>query len=248
MKDGVFSFAFGIIALRAKLSVGVSLVVLSALLLASCTGKLSNQANPTAAPAAQPDRTQEEAPATPSSGWDLAPQIDSGGQVTIEVAPLALGEDVWEFKVALNTHSVDLGFDLTEVSTLRCDRGQEFEAAAWDGSGPGGHHRSGVLRFAALDHPTSTVEVVIRDVAKVPERVFRWDVPGEAGLPADTNVTQSSTPMPPSTSAGGMAKVTLSDREFDLGNVVMRKGIVRQTMEITNEGNDVLRIEGVYPT
>jgi hypothetical protein len=248
MKDGVFSFATDLLALRAKLSMGATLVVVSVLLLAGCTGKLPNQADSTAAPAAQLDQIREEAPATPSSGWDLAPQSDSGGRVTIEVAPLALSEDVWEFKVALNTHSVDLSFDLTEVSRLRCDRGQEFEAVAWDGSGPGGHHRSGVLQFAALDHPTSALEIVIRDVAKVPERVFRWDVPGEAGSPPDTQVTQSATPQPPSTAADGPARVTLSDREFHFGDVVMSQGAVWQTMDITNDGADVLRIEGVDPT
>jgi len=31
-----------------------------------------------------------------------------------------------------------------------------------------------VLRFTSLDHQSSFVELVIRDVANVPERVFRW--------------------------------------------------------------------------
>jgi hypothetical protein len=227
---------------------GSVLIVLAVLLLASCTGYVKEQTSPTAAPAVKPGQDTGERQKPPSSDWGLSPQSDNAGQVTIEVTPLTLSDDVWEFNVALNTHSVDLGFDLTEVGALRCDQGQEFEATAWDGSGPGGHHRSGVLKFAALDHPTSFVEVVIRDVAKVPERVFRWDVPGEVQSPADGNVTQSSTPQPPSAAADGPARVALSDQEFHFGDVVMSRGAVEQTIDITNTGVDVLRIEGVEPT
>jgi hypothetical protein len=227
---------------------GSILIVVAVLLLASCAGEGKEGTSPATVCAVQRDQATAEEEAPPSSGWDLSPQTDDGGRVTVEVTPLTLSDDVWEFSVALNTHSVDLSFDPTEVSALRCDQGREFQAVAWNGSGPGGHHRSGVLQFDALDHPTSFIEIVVRDVAKVPERVFRWDVPGEAGSPADTNVTQSSTPQSPSPAAEGLAKVTLSNQEFRFGDVVMRKGIVRQTMDITNDGNDVLRIEGVYPT
>jgi hypothetical protein len=227
---------------------GAILVVAAVLLLSGCAAKAEERTTPAAAPEAGTAQDDEKTQSSSSPGWDLSTQRDDAGRVEIDVTPLALNGNTWEFEVALNTHSVDLGFDLTEVGALRCDQGQEFEAVAWEGSGPGGHHRSGVLKFAAPDHPTSYVEVVIRGVAKVPERVFRWDTPGEAESPADNSVTQPFTPQSPSAAADGPARVSLSAQEFHFGDVEMSRGSVWQTLDITNTGGDVLRIEGVDPT
>ena len=103
-------------------------------------------------------------------------QSNSENAVEVEVTPLNLpqGGDSVDFEVAFNTHSVDLDFDPTAISVIRDDAGREYPALAWEGAGPGGHHRSGVLRFKVPDYPTDFVEVVIHDVAGVPERVFLW--------------------------------------------------------------------------
>jgi hypothetical protein len=76
----------------------------------------------------------------------------------------------------MSTHSVDLGEDMAVVSTLRDDQGREYRPVSWNGDGPGGHHRSGVLEFPALEGSPKSVTLVIRDIAKVPERVFGWDL------------------------------------------------------------------------
>ena len=248
MKKSWVSTASTLITLKTRLLMGSILVVVAALLLTGCAAQFEEQTTPAAARKVGPTQDDGKAQSSSSSGPDLSTQQNNAGRVEIDVTPLALDGDIWEFEVALNTHSVDLGFDLTEMGVLRCDRGQEFEAVAWDGSGPGGHHRSGVLKFAAPDHPTSFVEVVIRDVAKVPERIFKWDVPGEAESPADDNVTQSSTPQSPSIAADGPARVTLSEQEFHFGDVDMSRGAVLRTIDITNTGVDTLRIEKVEPT
>ena len=224
------------------LSMGLGLIVAALLVLSGCARSGAEQTIPTTVPDATP--TQEGSASEPSASSELSTQQSDAGRVTIDVTPLTLSGVTWEFEVALNTHSVDLGFDLTKVGALRCDRGQEFEAIAWDGSGPGGHHRSGVLKFAAPDHPISYVEVVIRDVAKVSERTFKWEVPGEAGPSMDGDVTQSA----PSAGPDGVPQVTLSDTAFHFGNVPMSRGAVEQAIEITNTGGDVLRIESVEPT
>jgi hypothetical protein len=78
--------------------------------------------------------------------------------------------------VSMNTHSVDLSADLTVVSTLMDAQGKEYRPVSWEGDGPGGHHRSGVLEFPALEGTAKSVTLVIRDIAKVPERVFQWDL------------------------------------------------------------------------
>ncbi len=108
----------------------------------------------------------------------FATQSNNEKAVAIDVTPLNLasGGDAWDFEVAFNTHSVDLSFDPAAISVLRDNLGNEYPAIVWEGSGPGGHHRSGVLRFNAPEQTTGFVELVIHDVAGVPERVFHWDL------------------------------------------------------------------------
>ncbi len=86
------------------------------------------------------------------------------------------------FSVAMNTHAVDLdSYDLKQLATLRIDGGREVQPTSWEAP-KGGHHRSGTLTFPATDTDgrpliasgTRTIELVIRDVAGVPERVFAW--------------------------------------------------------------------------
>lgn len=125
----------------------------------------------------------EEAPSAPI----FETQTSNAGQVVVDVTPLNLGTaaETWEFEVALNTHSVNLDYDLMAVAVLRDDRGNEYLPISWNGSPPGGHHRRGVLSFAALPEPGAFVEVVIREVAGVPERVFHWELSASGEAPAD---------------------------------------------------------------
>lgn len=124
--------------------------------------------------AAQPEMAQTQSGASPL----FVTQSNDEQSVTIEVTPLNLpdGGSTLDFEVAFNTHSVDLSFDPAAISVLRDDAGREYPAIAWEGAAPGGHHRSGVLRFKVPDLTTDFVELTIRDVAGVPERVFRWSL------------------------------------------------------------------------
>lgn len=108
-------------------------------------------------------------------------QVSAGGQVTIEVTWRGRGAGL-VFEVAMDTHSVDLdGYDLAKLAVLRTDKGQEVRPSGWDAPA-GGHHRRGRLIFpdkapdgsAVMGPDTAWIELVIRDVAGVPERVFRW--------------------------------------------------------------------------
>ncbi|MBI2457474.1 MAG: hypothetical protein HYV46_15215 [candidate division NC10 bacterium] len=38
----------------------------------------------------------------------------------------------------------------------------------------GGHHRQAVLRFGKVDPQAKSIELIVKDVAGVKERVFRW--------------------------------------------------------------------------
>lgn len=208
---------------RATFYLVLVVAVLAVLLLASCAGQQSDGETRPSVSTAQPNPSTTETGQPSTSGWDLSSRRNDAGRVVIDVQPLKLNDDqeTWEFAVALNTHSVDLAFDMTEVSVLRCDQDQEYTPTVWEGPGPGGHHRSGVLKFAALDHSTSFVEIIIRDVAEVPERVFRWDLPTRAESSQGGSTAQSS-----STAEDGPAHLALSAEEFNFGDVPMSMGVV----------------------
>lgn len=79
-----------------------------------------------------------------------------------------------KFQIRMNTHSVNLGFDMTALSTLKDDEGREYRLVSWEGSPPGGHHRSGILEFPALEGNPNVVTLVIKNISDVPERIFEW--------------------------------------------------------------------------
>ena len=103
-------------------------------------------------------------------------QTDEQGQVSVKVTPQVLANSTqWKFDVVFDTHSVDLNQDLVQIAVLVDDRGSEYKPTVWEGPGPGGHHREGVLVFEAISPVPSSIEVKIKDVGGVPERSFKWN-------------------------------------------------------------------------
>lgn len=107
-------------------------------------------------------------------------QSNTGGRVTIDVEWMGTENGLLTFAVAMNTHSVDLdSYDLGELAVLRDDTGREYPPVSWD-SAPGGHHRQGTLIFSIPDSliqgETKYLELFIRDVAMVNERVLKWEL------------------------------------------------------------------------
>ena len=98
-------------------------------------------------------------------------------QVRVDVRPVQLspGKPA-KFEIRMNTHSGDLSQDLIAVCTLTDSSGREYRPINWDGSPPGGHHRSGVLEFSDLGEEAKSITLVIREVANVPERIFNWPI------------------------------------------------------------------------
>lgn len=115
--------------------------------------------------------------ATVSVAADFGTMVSNAGGVRVDVLPvqLAAGQTA-RFVVRLNTHSVNLDYDLTEVAVLRDNQGREYTPTQWDGDPPGGHHRRGVLVFPKLTAPLSSVTLTIRDVARVGARDFTWQL------------------------------------------------------------------------
>ena len=98
-------------------------------------------------------------------------------RVRVDVKPVQLvpGQPA-RFEVRMNTHSEALGEDMVAVSTLKDNKGREYQATAWQGSAPGGHHRKGVLEFQDLRDNTASIILTIKGIANVPERIFEWTV------------------------------------------------------------------------
>lgn len=104
-------------------------------------------------------------------------QENEGGNVKIIVTPktLAVGEKP-SFKIVFETHSVDLAFDVAQISSLVDEKGKVYNKSIWEGSEPGGHHREGTLTFNSVLSETKFVELIIKDVAGVSERKLKWDL------------------------------------------------------------------------
>lgn len=118
---------------------------------------------------------------SPTGNAGPATQTSEGGEVTVKAT--WLGPEAGPvFTITLDTHSVDLnGVDLRQLATLRTNHGEALQPLSWDAP-KSEHHREGKLSFsptasdgtAVIGPETGPVELVIRDVAGVSERVFRW--------------------------------------------------------------------------
>jgi hypothetical protein len=106
-----------------------------------------------------------------------ATQSVSGGGVTAKVAYLnPKSGDEPRFQVVLDTHSVNLGgYDLKTITVLRDDAGRAYLANGAENKGSG-HHIESVLTFPKPGPEAKRLELVIKDVAGVKERTFRWNL------------------------------------------------------------------------
>ena len=164
---------------------------LGVLLLSSCAGSGETGAVPTTtaptavlramSPTAVPTAATANTPMTKPTGSDWAaamqPQTVEAANVTVRVTPVALKPgEAPVFALAMDTHSVDLVGDMLKMVVLRDDSGNEYAPTAWDGAGPGGHHREGKIKFAPLTTTPKSLTLVVKNLAGVPERAFKWNV------------------------------------------------------------------------
>ncbi len=112
---------------------------------------------------------------TPTPQGGFAPLTNSEGAVNISVAPKnGLDSGAWKFEITLDTHSVEITEDLSKVSVLVDDSGQEYKPIAWEGDPPGGHHRAVILTFNPLIPKPESIKLKIFEVGGVAERIFAW--------------------------------------------------------------------------
>jgi hypothetical protein len=90
-----------------------------------------------------------------------------------------------DFAIELNSHSVEIDFDLPETARLLVGT-DEMTPIAWETASPPGHHVTGVLRFvradedeqAVLDEATE-ISLVIGGLPGDEEWAFTWPVNGQ---------------------------------------------------------------------
>jgi hypothetical protein len=152
------------------------LLLIAVSLLAACddTSRTSNSDSAT------PVVTENETTLEPDGSTGFPTRNDEQGSVTFAVAPLNLdapGETI-DFEVTMDTHSVELSWDLAAQSTLTTDAGRQVVGTSWPGGS--GHHVVGTLSFPAqtadgdpLLAGANTVTLTIRD-AGAAARTFEW--------------------------------------------------------------------------
>ncbi len=152
----------------------VGLLASVALLVVACSGPSASAANQ---PAAQNNAQPATSGDAGSGAATFQTQTVEGGSVSVAVTPIALklGAPL-EFDIAMNTHSVDLSNDMLTAVVLRDDAGKEYAPTGWDGPSSGGHHRSGKIKFAALTTNTKSISLIVKNIAGVPERTFKWNL------------------------------------------------------------------------
>ena len=108
--------------------------------------------------------------------WET--KTDEQEPVLIKVTPTQLEKDAkeWKFNITFTTHSVELDLDPTQIAVLVNDKGASFKPTGWEGPGPGGHHREGILIFNPIQPIPQYIKLIIRDVGGIPQRSLRWDL------------------------------------------------------------------------
>ena len=124
-----------------------------------------------------PNRQAPAAPVTEqvAAGSSLMTKTDEQASVTVVITPVDLSptSKEWKFDIGMNTHTVPLDQDMTKVGTLVDENGKEYKPLRWEGALPGGHHREGVLVFAAIIPMPKTITLKLTGIGGV-VRNFVW--------------------------------------------------------------------------
>lgn len=120
--------------------------------------------------------TQAPQVPNPSQNWET--RRDDQPPVSIKVTPVEFGKNAsrWKFEIALDTHAGSLDQDMLRVSVLSDDKGKMYKPIVWEGPGPGGHHREGILVFDVIRPTPAYAELKIKEIGGIPERSFRWNL------------------------------------------------------------------------
>lgn len=116
-----------------------------------------------------------------AQGFAVAPpptrRTDSGEGVTVKVILLDSNRSGdLRFQGVLDTHSVNLdGYELKKIAVLRDGPGKNHLPKSVE-SKESRQHRQSTLVLAKMAKGTKRVELVIKGIAEVKERVIRWNL------------------------------------------------------------------------
>lgn len=134
---------------------------------------------------------ENSSPPEPETSTQSLTQADAGqGGVGFQATVLT-SQDMAErghppdhvgFLIQLDTHSGSLlEYDLAALATLRDGSGHAAQALGWEPLSGDSHHRSGLLYFPwglpTVAAEARYMELSLRNVGGVPERVLRWELP-----------------------------------------------------------------------
>ncbi|GBD93236.1 hypothetical protein BMS3Abin05_00819 [bacterium BMS3Abin05] len=80
------------------------------------------------------------------------------------------------FNIKITTHSGSLDFRLDKISTLKINGRPISLPVTWEGSPPGGHHRSGRLSFNKVPPNASSIALTVSKAGRIGNRKFLWDL------------------------------------------------------------------------
>ncbi len=104
-------------------------------------------------------------------------ELRSGGVTARATYKNPLGNKPPVFKVSLDSHDINFNiYEFAKIIVLRDDAGRLFSPEIISSSGSG-QHREATVEFKGADVSSARfIELVVKDVAGVPERVFRYDI------------------------------------------------------------------------
>lgn len=118
-------------------------------------------------------KTSNQSQSTPIP---LASQTNEEGQVQVRITPINVTKksSIWEFEIVLDTHTVELDYDLTKMTVLIDEQGREYKPVSRTGPVPDGHHLQGSLIFEGIKQTTEKIEIKVLNVGGIPVRSFKW--------------------------------------------------------------------------
>jgi predicted small integral membrane protein len=103
----------------------------------------------------------------------LGTRTAQAGEVEVTMTALTLDRSGAVFEIVFDTHTVELGLD--PAMAVLTVNGTQAVGSAWDGSGPGGHHREGTLRFTTPVPSGAAVELRVTGLPQ--DAVGTWTAP-----------------------------------------------------------------------